>query len=600
MRVHKGTALIATVAALALVLSACSSSKKSTGGSTTGNGGSSQTGGTKGLGNLADCATKPNTCNSASVKGGGTLTYVLEKTISGWNVNTSNSNTFEFVEVMDGVSPAVFLATPDLKPFLNTDLMVSAEQTNANPQTIVYKIQPGAVWSDGTPINYDDFYFLWKTNDGATCVTGKDKDGNPVNPCDPASTAGYSQIKDMTSSDNGKTVTVTMATPFRDWQSMFGNFYPAHIGLQHGDMKSAAGMGKEVQWFDTTQPTWSGGPYIVQSSIKDTSVTEVPNPKWYGKVKASLDKLVFRIITDQTQEVPAFQNNEVQAMYPQPNADLVQQIQAIQGASSYLGKGLQWEHLDFNEANPLLKDVKLRSAIFTAIDRKQIISKTIGQFVSGATPLGSHMYVPGQGGYTDNVTASDQGNGDVAKAKSILTAAGYTGVGTDLKTPSGQSVSIRCSFTTGNVLRSQTCQLIQSELSALGIKVTPTPLQSLGGALSKGDFDLIIFAWVDTPYAVAGAQQLFTLNGGNDYGKNNDPAMEAKINAAGDPSLTDAQVQADLNAADQMLIADAYELPLYQKPTFTVMYNDIANLRDNATSVGPPYNVQEWGVRASS
>ena len=49
----------------------------------------------------------------------------------------------------------------------------------------------------------------------------------------------------------------------------------------------------------------------------------MPNPKWYGKTKPSLDKLIFRIITDQTQEPTALQNNEVQAIYPQPNADLV-------------------------------------------------------------------------------------------------------------------------------------------------------------------------------------------------------------------------------------------------------------------------------------
>ena len=49
---------------------------------------------------------------------------------------------FEVAEVEDGVLPGVFLAGSDLKPFLNTDLMVSAEQTKASPQTLVYKIKP--------------------------------------------------------------------------------------------------------------------------------------------------------------------------------------------------------------------------------------------------------------------------------------------------------------------------------------------------------------------------------------------------------------------------------------------------------------------------
>ena len=41
---------------------------------------------------------------------------------------------------------------PDLSVFLNTDLLTSATLTSTSPQTIVYKINPKAVWSDGQPI----------------------------------------------------------------------------------------------------------------------------------------------------------------------------------------------------------------------------------------------------------------------------------------------------------------------------------------------------------------------------------------------------------------------------------------------------------------
>jgi len=159
VRVHKGKALIAGAAALALVLTACSSSKS--GGNGDNNSGAQ--------GSFADCATKPNDCNSGKTKQGGNVTYTIEKLLTGWNLNTSNSNTFDFAEVMDGVVPAVFNAGPDLKPFLNTDLMVSAEETSTNPQTLVYKIKPNAVWSDGKPIDASDFVYQWKTSDGTTC-----------------------------------------------------------------------------------------------------------------------------------------------------------------------------------------------------------------------------------------------------------------------------------------------------------------------------------------------------------------------------------------------------------------------------------------------
>jgi peptide/nickel transport system substrate-binding protein len=584
VRFHNGKALIAGVAALALGLTACSSSGK--GGSSNNTPNAAVTAGTKGTGALTNCATEPTTCNSGKTKPGGTVAYVLEKTIPGWNQVYTVSNVFEVAEVEDGIFPGAYLAGSDLKPFLNTDLMDSASSSQAGQvQTIVYKIKQNAVWSDGQPINFDDFKYLKDVSDGTTCPK-----------CGAASSSGYSQITSMAGSDSGKTVTVKMK-PFADWQSMFGALLPAHIAAQHGGTSDATGLNASFQYFDKNVPTWSGGPLMISGYTKDTSITEVPNPKWYGATRSSLDKLIFRIITDQTQEPTALQNNEVQAIYPQPNANLVAQVKNIQNVQSYLGKGLVWEHFDFNEKNEFLKDQKLRVAVFTAISRKDIISRTIGQFVPGAAPLGNHIYVPGQPGYQDNVTSTGQGSGDVAKAKQMLTAAGYTGVGTTLKTADGKAVTFRCTYSAGNTNRQTECQEVQNTLKQLGITVTlktTTDLSELG----TGNFDMIVFAWVGTPFVVAGAQQIYELKGGADYGFNNDPPAEKLINdAAGTTDL--AKVQSLLNQADKLIVADGYSLPLYQKPTFLAAYKDIVNLRDNATSSGPPVNVQDWGIKAS-
>jgi len=370
VRVHTGKALIASVAALTLALTACSSSKSS---GNKGNSSSSSSGaaanavGTKGTGAFQNCGATPNTCNKGTTKAGGTFTYTIEKVITGWNLNNANSNTFDFAEVLDGVLPGAFTATPDLKPVVNTDVMTSVTQTNTNPQTLVYKINPNAVWSDGTAIDATDWQYAWDTSDLTLCPK-----------CEPASTSGYDQIQSLTPSDNGKTVTVVMKKPYSDWQSMFGTMYPAHIAAKHGDITTPAGRAASFTWFDQNQPTYSGGPYIITAYVKDTSVTESPNPKWWGAVKPSLSKLLFRIITDQTQEVPALQNNEVQAIYPQPNQDIVTSVSGIQGVNYYLGKGLVWEHLDFNEKSGPLADKQLRIALFTAVDRKAIIARTIG------------------------------------------------------------------------------------------------------------------------------------------------------------------------------------------------------------------------------
>ena len=583
MKVSKTRALIAAAAAIALGLTACSTSSSGGGG---GGGGTTNTAGTLGTGNLAKCSTDPNNCNTGKTKQGGNLTYVLEKTIPGWNQVYSPSNVFEVAEVEDGILPGVYLANPDLKPFLNTDLMESATQTKTSPQTIVYKVKQNAVWDDGTPINFADFKYMKDVSDGTTCPK-----------CGPSSTAGYNAIKSMTATDNNKTITVVMKTPFADWQSMFNVLLPAHLAAQHGGTSGASGLQTSFLWFDKNVPTYSGGPYKISGYTKDTSITEVPNPKWYGATKPSLDKLVFRIITDQTQEPTALQNNEVQAIYPQPNSDLVSAVKNIPNVSTYIGKGLVWEHFDFNEKNQFLKDKTLRTAIFTAINRQDIIARTIGTFIKGAQPIGNHIYVPGQAGYKDNVTSTKQGSGNLDLAKQMLTKAGYKGVGSSLMTPSGQHVAFRCTYSEGNANRQTECQVAQTTLKKLGIDITLKTTPDLA-ELGTGDFDMIVFAWVGTPFVVAGAQQIYELKGGADYGFNNDPQAEKLINEAA--TQTDqAKVQSLMNQADVLITKDAYSLPLYQKPTYLAVQNKYVNIHDNATASGPPVNVAQWGERAS-
>jgi len=565
--------LVAVAAASLLVVGACSTNK----GGGTGNNVSA---------GFADCEKKPNDCNGGANKQGGTITATLEKTLPNFNVIDADGNTFETAQVMNGLIPSPFVVFPDLTPHLNTDLMVSAEQTSTSPQTIVYKLKPNATWSDGSAIGLDDFMYAWKVQNGTDCPD-----------CTAASTTGYELIDKIEGSDNGKTITVTFKEAYPDWKALF-SLFPASVAKKNGDMTTPAGLKKAFDGFKDATPDWSGGAYVVTDYQKDVSITLSPNPKWYGK-KPSFDKITFRMITDQAQEVPALQNREVQYIYAQPNQDMVTQVKAIPDVNYTLGKGLVWEHIDLNLKNTFLADKALRQAIFTAINVKDIISKTVGQFFPGAAPLGSHNFVPGQPGYKDYVTATGQGSGDAAKATKILTDAGYKIEGGKLMSPKGQPVpTLRMRHTEGNQLRAQSSELVQGALKQIGIDVKIEVTKTLGNTLSTGDYDLIIFAWVGTPF-VSGNKDLWSTKGGGNYGKYSNPqADEALVSAA--KETDESKVRDLLNKADELMTPDAYVLPLYQKPTFLAVYKDFANIRDNATSSGPTYNIQEWGLRAAA
>ena len=178
----------------------------------------------------------------ASSSSGGTATMALDENLAGFNINTSAASEFVLQEIMNMVWPQAFIVNNKLQPVLNTQLLESAAVTSTNPQTVVYKINPKAVWSDGTPITADDFIYNWQAQSGNPAYTDV---GNQ--PYDDASTAGYNQIQSVVGSDpsggaacdpgstadrnvglcpNGRTVTVTFKPSFADWRSLFTQHRP--------------------------------------------------------------------------------------------------------------------------------------------------------------------------------------------------------------------------------------------------------------------------------------------------------------------------------------------------------------------------------------
>ena len=570
----------ALVAGTALVLSACG-----------GGGGGGETG--QGAGVFADCAENPNTCNSADpseLQDGGDVAYALEKNISNWNLTSAEGNVLETGLALKGVLPYTFVTQPDLTVARNEDVLASAEQTNTDPQTIVYEIQPEAVWSDGTPISAEDFVYNWKAQNGRDCPD-----------CAAASVSGYDQIESVVGSNGGKTVTVTFAQPYTDWQNLWssgGPIYPAHIAAQQGDLNTPQGLAAAFGYFGTTVPDYSGGPFQIDNFDDNVSVTMVPNPQWYG-AGPNLDRVIFRIITDAAQEPTALANNEVQVIYPQPQVDLVQQVRNIPGVSSFVGLGLSWEHFDLNLNNPFLADEALRDALFAAVNRQQIIAATVGQFTDAVEPLNSHTLLPQQEGYTDVVSETGHGSGNVEAARQILTDAGYTMQGRQLMAPNGQAVPpLRIRYTTGNQIRQSQSELFASQVAPLGVDVEVQPTDDLGGTLTQGDYDIMVFAFVTSPFPFANAQQAYSTGAGNNFGGYSNPEVDRLLAAAA--SSTDVeQARRQLTEADRLLSEDAYVLPIYQKPTFVAIYDNLGNVRNNSSLDGPLYNVAQWGIRTN-
>lgn len=517
---------------------------------------------------------------ATQIQEGGTLSFASDQEQAGFNPNTAKDNLFALSNIVTSVYPSVFNIHPDFTVQLSKEFMDSAELTNEDPQTVVYKIKQNAVWSDGVPVTADDFIYWWEncneTNKEADCV----------------STTGYKDIESVKGSDNGKTVTTVYKNKFADWKSLFSQYIiPAHYTKKRPGGWNT-GLDKDPEKIP------SAGPYVVESYTPGQSLTLKRNDKYYG-TKAHLDSIVFRYLPESTTQPAALQNNEVDMIYGQPQLDQVQIVKTIPDVTSEINFGLQYEHLDFNVKNPLLGDVAVRKAFATGLNVQEIVDRTVKQFSDKATVLGNRFFMNGQPEYQDHRGA--YGNGDIAGAEKLLTDAGYAKGADGIFAKGGKRLSVNISTTAGNQLRETQEELIQAQAKEFGmeIKIKNADADVLFGKwLPEGNFDIANFAWVGTPFAVSSNQPIFSTDSAQNYGKYSNPKVDELFTQA--ISELDAAKSAELgNQVDQLLWEDMATLPLYQKPQLIGWRNKFTGIGDNLSSQGPFWNASTWAQKAA-
>src|SRR5580658_7985243 len=97
---------------------------------------------------LAPAATSGAATKASSSSSGGTATMALDENLAGFNINTSAASEYVLQEIMNMVWPQAFITNAKLQPVLNNQLLQSAVQESTSPQTIVYKLNSKAEWSD--------------------------------------------------------------------------------------------------------------------------------------------------------------------------------------------------------------------------------------------------------------------------------------------------------------------------------------------------------------------------------------------------------------------------------------------------------------------
>ena len=292
------------------------------------------------------------------------------------------------------------------------------------------------------------------------------------------------------------------------------------------------------------------GPYVATSFTAMTDVKMRANENYWGGAPQA-DTVELKIIDDQDALGMALANGEI---------DLIAQ-ETANGASKFTDTSkyttdtvttTRANFLSFNLKTEGLDDLAVRQAINYCIDREGYADVVYQGF---ATPCyGIYPDNLAFGG-TDglNLTVDSY---DADKAKEILADAGYQDTdGDGILDKDGVNLSFKVLTYSYNDNCIQLADMLQAELSQIGIELSIETQDVLDDPLASGDFDLAILNYAMAPIGTPSyfINMLFTTGASNNYGGYSNEKVDALAAEIGTTSDNDKVVSLTRELEQQVL-----------------------------------------------
>ena len=283
------------------------------------------------------------------LRDGGTLTWPIDLYPPNFNFNQIDGTEQNHYWLNRAVMPVMYRSDASGTPHWNPDFLASEPTLSTEPaQVVTYTIHPKAVWSDGSPITWQDFYWQWKA------LNGSDKAYQI------AASNGYADIARVERGRDDREVVVTYAHHYADWQKLFTPLYPAST--------NKAPQVFNEGWKNRLLVT--SGPFRLERiDLTSRTITLVRNEKWWGPTP-KLDRIVFRVM-DPDAQIDALANGEIDGMDIGADANKFNRARTVEAAEIRAAAGPNYRHVTFNGSSPILQDVNVRRALAKAIDHER-------------------------------------------------------------------------------------------------------------------------------------------------------------------------------------------------------------------------------------
>ncbi|HLW47232.1 MAG TPA: ABC transporter substrate-binding protein [bacterium] len=324
------------------------------------------------------------------------VTFIWGKSGDADSLDSPTSTNGEAYEVTTQIFNILVRAVPgktDIEPDLATSWSVS-------PDGLVwtFKLRQGVTFHDGTPFNAEAVKINW------------DRWANSHNPAlyqywDSFMNDYFQEAKVV----DPYTIQIVLKKPN---SPMLQNL--TIISFQ---MTSPASM-KQYPTPETLglHPVGTG-PFKFVDWVRDDHVTLVANPNFFRKGLPKVQRLIERVIKDNSARFLALKSGEISAM-ELPNTDDVKVAQSDPNLKVGYRPPFNTSWLAFNTNDPLFKDIRIRQAVAYAINRQAIVQG----LYSGLGEVATQFMPPGMWGRASSPPAIPY---DPAKSKQLLAEAGY-------------------------------------------------------------------------------------------------------------------------------------------------------------------------------
>ncbi|MBL0389347.1 peptide ABC transporter substrate-binding protein [Tumebacillus sp. ITR2] len=271
-------------------------------------------------------------------------------------------------------------------------------KTSEDGKTYTFTLRDDAKWSDGSNVTAQDFEYAWKR--GLDPATKSDyafmlswiEGGEAYNAGKGSVDAVAVKAKDAKTLE----VKLTSPKPFFLEQLAFPTFFPQKKEFVD---KSGDKFGGDVD------KVLSNGPFKLSAWSHEQSVELVKNDTYWDKANVKLTKATFQVVKDAGARENLYESGQVdRALLLEDQVDRYKDKKDEFSRRADLASG----YLEYNEARPVLANVKIRQALTYAMDGDKFTDVVYHDGSTGATGLVPTGISDGQGDFREH-------NGDLVK-----------------------------------------------------------------------------------------------------------------------------------------------------------------------------------------